>query len=106
IARTPAAVDANVAAVGPAQLPQPLQERRQTGLAYRIVLCERHEHADASHPLTLLRARRERPCRNRTTHHFDEVAPSHAARSGANDHANAIQNAPVAPLPAALAGGP
>ena len=40
---------------------QPLQERRETGLPFRIVRGYSHEHADAPHPLALLRARRERP---------------------------------------------
>ena len=37
IARAPAGVDPHVAAVGPAQFLQPLQERRDAGLAFRIV---------------------------------------------------------------------
>ena len=37
IARAPAIVDPHVAAVGPAQLLQPLQERRDAGLRFRIV---------------------------------------------------------------------
>ncbi len=37
IARAPADVDPHVAAVGPAQLLQPLQERRDAGLPFRIV---------------------------------------------------------------------
>ena len=37
IARGPADVDPHVAAVGPAQLLQPLQERRDAGLYFRIV---------------------------------------------------------------------
>ena len=36
-ARGPAGVDPHVAAVGPAQLLQPLQERRDAGLIFRIV---------------------------------------------------------------------
>ena len=44
-------VDPHVAAVGPAQLLQPLQERREAGLSFRIVRGEAHEHADAPHPL-------------------------------------------------------
>jgi hypothetical protein len=40
---------------------------------------------------------RERPCRNRARDHLDEVAPSHAARSGAHDHANHIQSSAVTP---------
>src|SRR5262249_46857228 len=57
-------------------LPQPLQERRQTGLAYRIVLGVWHEHADASHPLALLRAHRERPRRRRAAECGQQFPPS------------------------------
>ena len=34
-----------------------------------------HEHADAPHPLGLLRARRERPRRRRAAEQRDELAP-------------------------------
>ena len=37
--------------IGPAQLRQPLQERREAGLQFRIVRGCGHEHADAPHPL-------------------------------------------------------
>ena len=47
--------------IGPAQLRQRLQECRDAGLKFRIVRGCGHEHADAPHPLGLLRARRERP---------------------------------------------
>ena len=40
---------------------QPLQERRDAGLTFRIVRGCGQEHADAPHALGLLRARRERP---------------------------------------------
>jgi hypothetical protein len=40
---------------------QPLQESGDAGLPYRIVRCGIHEHANATHALALLRARRERP---------------------------------------------
>jgi hypothetical protein len=40
---------------------QPLQERRTACLPDRVVRSRAHEHADAAHPLALLRARRERP---------------------------------------------
>ena len=46
---------------GPAQLRQPLQERPEAGLKFRIVRGCGQEHADAPHPLGLLRAHRERP---------------------------------------------
>jgi hypothetical protein len=45
----------------------------------------------------MLPARRERPRGCRASNHFDEVAPSHTAPSGAQDHANPIQSAAVAP---------
>ena len=84
IARAPASIDAHVAAVGPAQLLQPLQERRDAGL--RIADRPRREldeHADAPHPLALLRARRERPRRRRTAEKRDELAPPHSITSSA-----------------------
>jgi hypothetical protein len=61
VARSPAQVDANVAPVGPAQLTQRLGKRQQASVPGRIVRGEGHEHADASHALGLLRARRARP---------------------------------------------
>ena len=77
IARAPAIVDPHVAAVGPAQFLQPLQERRDAGLSFRIVRGQVHEHADAPHPLALLRARRERPRSRRAAEQRDELAPLH-----------------------------
>src|SRR5262245_8757008 len=76
IASAPAIVDPHVAALGPAQLLQHLQERRDAGLAFRIVRGVRDEHADAPHPLALLCERRERP-RCRAADERDELAPSH-----------------------------
>ena len=51
----------HVAAVGPAQFLQPLQEDREASLSFRIVGGQVPEHADATHPVGLLRARGERP---------------------------------------------
>ena len=73
----PADVDPYVATVGPAQLLQPLQKRCEADLALRIVRGRIHEHADAPHPLALLRARRERPCGRRAAEQRDELAPLH-----------------------------
>jgi hypothetical protein len=65
IACEPAIFDLHVAAVGPAQLLQTLCERCHAGLQVRIIRGSAdREHADAPHPLALLRPRRERP-RNR-----------------------------------------
>ena len=74
--------------IGPAQLLQPLQERRDAGLRFRIVRGCGHEHADAPHPLGLLRARRERPRRRRAAEQRDELAPPHGINSGVGDQVN------------------
>jgi len=71
-------VDPHVAADGPARLRQPLQERPDEGLISEIVRTCRQKDADASHPLALLRARRERP---RATEQRDEIAPLHSITS-------------------------
>ena len=58
----PARVDVHVAAVGPAQLRQTLQERSDAGLCLWIVRGPVHEHANAPHLVGLLRTRGDRPC--------------------------------------------
>ena len=83
IARPPAIVDPHVAADGPAQFLQPLQERSDAGLRFRIVRDQVREHADATHPLGLLRARRERPRSRRAAEERDELAPFHRRMSPA-----------------------
>ena len=83
IGRGPAGVDPHVAADGPAQLLQPLQERPDAGLKFRIVRGRGQEYADAPHPLGLLRARRERPRRRRAAEQRDELAPLHSITSSA-----------------------
>ena len=83
VASGPANIDPYVAADGPAQLCQRLQERAVEGLKFRIVRRGRQDHADASHPLALLCARGKRP-RNRTRRRAakgrDERAPQHMSR--------------------------
>src|SRR6516225_10046958 len=76
--RRKASIDVDIAAFRPSTLFQPLPECRKASLAFRIVLGERDEHADAPHPLALLRARRERPrhCRA-AAKQDDEIAPSY-----------------------------
>jgi hypothetical protein len=59
ITSAPAGVDPHVAPHDPTQLLKALAERRYAGLCFRIV--RSHEHADAPHPIELLRARTERP---------------------------------------------
>jgi len=53
----PTVVDPHVAAVGPAQFLQPLQEDSEASLSFRIVGGQAPEHGDATHPVGLLRAR-------------------------------------------------
>src|SRR5262249_2860672 len=50
----------------------------EAGAAVRIVGGSVHEHADESHPLPLLRARREGP-RGRAANKRDELAPPHCS---------------------------
>ena len=61
---------------------QGLQERPNAGLPFRIVRRCEQEHANAPHPLALLRARRERPSR-RAADERDELAPVHSITSSA-----------------------
>src|SRR5262245_10212079 len=72
----PAELDPGVAAVGPAQLLETLQECSVTGLRFPVVRSQAHYDADAPHALALLRTRRERP-RSRAAEQRDELAPSH-----------------------------
>src|SRR5262245_51264999 len=80
----PARVDPHVAAIGPAQLRQRLQERPDTGLKFSIVCGRGQDHADAPHPLQLLRPCRERPRKRRAADQRDELAPpNHSITSSA-----------------------
>src|SRR5262249_53266683 len=81
--RSPAEVDAHVAALSPAQFRQSLRERHDPGLRLRIVRSQVHQHADAPHPLWLLRTRRERPPGCRAAEQRDEVTPLHSITSSA-----------------------
>ncbi|MGB6560087.1 MAG: hypothetical protein WBE96_22145 [Pseudolabrys sp.] len=54
---------------------QLLQERPHPGLKFRIVRGCGQEHADAPHPLALLRTRGERPRGRRAAEKRDELAP-------------------------------
>src|SRR5262249_26231007 len=83
IAGGPAIVNLHVAAVGPAQFLQPLHERSEACLPFRIVCGEGHEHADATHPLALLRTCRERPRPRRTAEQRYELAAFHSITSSA-----------------------
>src|SRR5262249_36931814 len=76
-------IDADVAAIDPAQLREPLHECRHASLKLWIVRGARHQYPDAPHSLRLLRARRERPHCCRAAEQRDEVAPLHSITSSA-----------------------
>ena len=77
----PAHVDPYVAADGPAQLPQRLQERPDAGLKIWIAGGYAQEYADVPHALGLLRARGAR--QRRGSRSGDERAPLHSITSPA-----------------------
>src|SRR6266540_641860 len=78
----PPLIDLDIAALGPPQLSKHLPKRRETDLRIRIALFASHQHADAPHPLGLLRARRQWP-RGRAAEQRDELAAVHSITSSA-----------------------
>src|SRR5262245_18183453 len=82
IARIPAMFYLRVLAYGPAQLRERLREGRVADLPFRIVRGQVRKHADAPHPLCLLRARRHWP-RRRPAEQRDELAALHSITSSA-----------------------
>jgi hypothetical protein len=77
VARCPAIVDPNVAPSDQPNCCSPCRNAAMRACPFRVIRGEVHEHADAPHALTLLRARRERPSRRRTAKQRNELAPSH-----------------------------
>jgi len=63
LAVAPADIDPDIAADRPTRQSQSLLECPDTDLKFRIVRGCGQEHADAAHPLALLRPRHERPRR-------------------------------------------
>src|SRR5215475_14552288 len=83
IRRCPAGIDLHISADGPAKRLHPLQEGSEPCLVMRIVRRCGEEHADAPHPLALLRAHPERPRRRRADQQRYERAPLHSMTSSA-----------------------
>src|SRR5262249_1727881 len=74
----PTMLEPDVAAIHPPELLKPLVQRRDPRGRFRIVLGVRHQHADAPHPLAVLRPCRERPrpCTGRrAAEQRDDFAP-------------------------------
>src|SRR5262249_29394890 len=72
----PAIIDSEVASIRPAELLKALPKYSHAGADIRIAFRNRHQHADTTNSLRLLRARRERP-RCRAAQKRDELAPLH-----------------------------
>src|SRR4051812_7491507 len=83
VACSPAVFDPDVAAIGPAQNLQALQESGDTSLIFRIVRSGGNDHPDAPHPLALLRPRGKRPRCRRAAKQRDELAALHSITSSA-----------------------
>jgi hypothetical protein len=69
ITGVPTDIDPNVPTFDPAQLPKHLHECLNIGYGQCVCSGCVHQHADAPHPLGLLRARRERPSRRAKQRH-------------------------------------
>src|SRR5215831_15751342 len=82
IAGIPTILNFCIATIDPTQLLQFVNKRRDPCLHFRIVLRIRHQDADASNPLGLLRARRKRPRSCGTAKNCDEIASSHSLPRG------------------------
>jgi hypothetical protein len=82
VAACPAIIEPDIAALNPAEFVELLPQRRNTCSRFRIILVRHHQHADPTHPVRLLRARREPPTRHRASKNRDEFAPSHLASAG------------------------
>src|SRR5262249_18915606 len=92
----PPSFDPYIASSDPARLREPLKERPDPGLKFRIVRGCRQQHADAPHPLGLLRTRRERP-RRRAAKQCDELTTAaHSITSSARNRIDVGTSRPIA----------
>src|SRR5262249_6418412 len=100
VARCPAGIDLHIVAVSPARLLQPLDKGHDARLSFRIVRGQIHQHANATHPLALLRPRRERPGCRRAAEQCDELAAlqlrGHSITSSARASTEAGTSSPSA----------
>src|SRR5258705_214876 len=83
---TAARVDPHVAAIRPAELLQPLQERRVAGLCVHTICARAHQHADVPRATGLLGPQRARPRDRRPAECQDKRAPLHSITSSAVDN--------------------
>src|SRR6266478_4512164 len=78
----PAIIDSEVASIRPAELLKALLKYGHAGADIGIAFRNRHQHADTTNSLRLLRARRERPCGCCAAEQRDELAASHVEHGG------------------------
>src|SRR5262249_22829078 len=81
-AARPAQRDTQITALLPAERTEPLHQGGGIRIPHGVVW-RSHQHADASHALALLRARRERPRNGCAAEQRDEVSPVHSITSSA-----------------------
>src|SRR5262249_12624151 len=67
----------NILPVHPSELLKSLPEYRHVGLILRVALGSRHQDAEAPHPVSVVRARRERRRGCRAAEQRDELAALH-----------------------------
>src|SRR6516164_3956033 len=79
----PARIDRDFLTLYPPELLEFLPESRDVCLCFRVALRIAHQCSDPPHPVSLLRARRERPCRGASAEQGDELAPLHSITSSA-----------------------
>src|SRR6266568_7505525 len=82
VARAPAILHRNIAALYPTQPPKSLPKRNDTRLCFWIAFSIDQHHADAPHALGLLRIRCKRPRSRRAADKQDELAPPHCFPRG------------------------
>src|SRR5262249_16870457 len=75
--RYPANINVSTATLHPPELRECLQECRDEKLSFPVAFWISHQHADAPHPLALLRARRQRQRGCCAADQRDELAPFH-----------------------------
>src|SRR5262245_50703297 len=93
----PARIDPYVATYSPTQQSQPLMERCEASLEYRIACGCGQEHADAPHAPVLLRPRCQRPHRCPATEQSDELAaPHHSITRSARSRIDVGNSIPIA----------
>src|SRR5262249_43629451 len=80
----PAIIDSEVPSIRPAELWRALPKYSPAGAATRIASRNRHQHADMTNSLRLLRARREWPRRRRAAETNNDLASIHSITSSAS----------------------